>query len=81
MSKDEILEKLTSVFRDIFEDDAIVLERGMTADDVKEWDSANHINLVVAAEMRFRMKISTAEVDALKNVGDFVDLIERKTSQ
>lgn len=81
MTKDEILEQLDAIFQDIFEDDDIRLTRETTANDVADWDSANHINLVVATEGRFRVRFSAAEVDTLKNVGDFVDLIARKLSR
>lgn len=80
MTHDEILEKLTLLFRDIFDDDSIVLTSATTANDIPYWDSANHINLIVATEMRFKIKLSSAEVETLKNVGDFVALIERKLS-
>ncbi|WFU45184.1 acyl carrier protein [Bradyrhizobium sp. CB82] len=52
----------------------------MTAEDVTGWDSANHINIVVSAEMRFKIKVSNAEIERLENVGDFVELIQRKMS-
>ena len=78
MTEAEILEKLTGIFRDIFEDDSLALERGTTAEDVADWDSANHINIVVSAESRFGLRFNSAEVESLHNVGDFVDLIARK---
>ena len=78
MTDSEILERLTDIFHDILDDDSIVLEPEMTAADVKDWDSANHINIVVAVEGRFGIKIRNAEVERLKDVGDFVALIHSK---
>jgi len=74
----EILERLTAIFRDILDDDDIELTPQTTAADIKDWDSANHINIVVSVEMRFGIKISNAQVEQLKNVGDFVALIAQK---
>ncbi len=78
MEQAEIYSKLTDIFRDIFDDDALVLRPEMTAADVPEWDSFNHINLIVATEARFGIKFQTAEVESLKNVGHFVELIQKK---
>ena len=78
MDKDAILVALTDIFRDVLDDDSLVLTRETTAEDVPDWDSANHINIIVAAEMRFRVKCNSAEVESLHNVGDFVDLVARK---
>ena len=78
MTDQDILEKLTDIFRDILDDDDIVLTPETTAEDIKDWDSANHVNIVVSTEMRFKVRFSSAEVEHLKNVGDFVHLIQRK---
>ena len=78
MTKDEIRQSLTEVFREVFDNDALVLRDETNADDIEEWDSYMHINIVVATEMRFGIKFQTAEIEALRNVGEFVDLIYRK---
>ena len=78
MTDHDILERLTAIFRDILDDDDIELTPETTAADIKDWDSANHINIVVSVEMRFGIKISNAQVEQLKNVGDFVALIAQK---
>ena len=78
MTDHDILERLTAIFRDILDDDDIELTPQTTAADIKDWDSANHINIVVSVEMRFGIKISNAQVEQLKNVGDFVALIAQK---
>ncbi len=71
--------KLEQVFREVFDDDEIELSDEMTADDVDAWDSLTHIQLIVAVEEAFKCKFSTVEVMKLKNVGEFIKLIDRKT--
>jgi acyl carrier protein len=56
MTEAEIYGGLTEIFRDIFDDDTLVLKPEMTADDVPEWDSHNHISIIVATEVRFRLR-------------------------
>ena len=73
-----VYEKLTTVFRDVFDEDDIVLEPTTTADDVDGWDSLNHIRLVLAVSKAFGVKFSAAEVGELKDVGEFVELIRTK---
>ena len=74
----ETLERIQSVFRDTFDDDALVLRPEMTADDVEGWDSLMHINLIYAIEQEFKVRFTTAEVTSLKNVGDLITLVEKK---
>jgi acyl carrier protein len=78
MSDSEILKELTDIFRQIFDDDSIVLTPDTTGADVAEWDSFNHINIIVATEDHFGIKFQTAETEELKNVGNFVELIQQK---
>jgi acyl carrier protein len=78
MTEQEIYAGLTEIFRDLFDDDTLVLRPEMTADDVAEWDSHNHISLIVAAEMRFGIKFQVAEIEGLRNVGELARCIERK---
>jgi acyl carrier protein len=78
MSHPEIYATLNDIFRDIFDDPSLSLTSEMSAKDVPEWDSFNHINIIVAAEQRFGVKFRTAEIEALRTVGEFADLIARK---
>jgi acyl carrier protein len=78
MSDGEILEQLTEIARDVLNNDSLVLKPDMAATDVSEWDSFNHVNIVVATEMRFGIKFKTAELEQLKSIGGFVELIARK---
>jgi acyl carrier protein len=78
---DQIYAGLDEIFRDLFGDDAIRLNPATTAADIPEWDSVNHINILVAVEVRFGIKFSTAEIEALRNVGDMAALIARKQNR
>jgi len=74
----DIKENVTAIFRDIFDDGSIVLQRETTADDIEEWDSLAHISLIVAIEKEFRIKFDLIELKPLQNVGEMLDLIQAK---
>ncbi len=80
MTDIELMPRLTNVFRQVFDDDQLTLSRSMVAEDVEAWDSLTHINLIVAIEREFKLKFTTREISTLKNVGDLMDLITRKSS-
>lgn len=73
-----ILEKLQGIFREVFDDDTLVVTRETTAADIEDWDSLAQINIIVACETEFKVKFNLNEVSELKNVGDTIDLIEGK---
>lgn len=75
MSKKEIYEKLNEVFQNVFDDENITVNANTTADDIEDWDSLEHINLVVAIEKKFEIKFNIREVKQFKNVGDMVNVI------
>lgn len=75
MTREEAYERLTKVFRDVFDDEDIVLCDETTSDDIEDWDSFEHINLVVAVEDEFSFKIPMGKVITMKNVGEMVDII------
>ena len=75
MTREEAYERLTKVFRDIFDNEDIVLCDETTSDDIEDWDSFEHINLVVAVEDEFSFKIPMGKVITMKNVGEMVDII------
>lgn len=78
MQSEEIYAQLTEIFHDLFDDDTLVLTPDLTAAEVPEWDSFNHINLIVAVESQFKIKFLTAELEQLHTVGHLADLIEEK---
>jgi acyl carrier protein len=78
MKNSLVHDKLTSVFRKTLFQPTLELQEGLTAADVDGWDSLSHINLIVAIEKEFRIKITTREVRSMKNVGDLIRVIEGK---
>jgi acyl carrier protein len=80
METNEIVSRLTPIFRDVFNDDALVVSEGMTAADVPTWDSLSNINMIIAVEKAFGAKFSIKDVRNLKNVGELLDLIKRKAA-
>ena len=75
MTKEAIYEKLNEVFQDVFDDDSITVNADTTADDIEDWDSLEHINLVSAVEKEFGVKFTMAQVVGMKNVGEMVEVI------
>lgn len=73
-----IYERLNGIFRDIFDDDGIVLTPETTADDIPEWDSFNHVNVTVACEGAFGIRFKGSELEELRDVGELVSVIKRK---
>lgn len=75
MQREEVFIGLNEIFRDVFDDESIEVLENTTADDIEDWDSLEHINLVVAIEKQFKMKFTMGEVTTMKNVGEMVDII------
>ena len=78
MTREEIFEGLNEVFRDVFDDEDITVGETTTAADIEDWDSLEHINLIVAVERHFGMKFSMGEVTGMKDVGAMADIIEER---
>jgi acyl carrier protein len=78
MNKEDILQVTTEVFRDVLDNDSVVLTEQTTANDVAEWDSLSHIQLVVAVEKRFRIRFGSREIQGWNNVGEMIDSIVAK---
>jgi acyl carrier protein len=78
MTTEEIIKQVNVVFIDVLENPAIVINRGTTANDVPDWDSLNHIMLVVEIEKKFNIRFTTEEVRGFNNVGEMVDSIKLK---
>ena len=72
LSKDEIIERLDDVFRDVFDDE------NTTADDIEDWDSIEHITLIGAVEDEFKMRFKMGEVSGMKDVGEMIGIIEQR---
>lgn len=80
MEKSEALEKVTEVFVDVLDDEDISLNYETTAADVEDWDSLNHIQLVVGIEKKFKIRFTSQEIQSWKNVGEMLDSIVAKAS-
>lgn len=73
--RDAIILRLNGVFQETFDDPELRISEAMTAADLDEWDSLQHIVLVLAVEREFAVKLNPAEVGKLENVGRMVDLL------
>ena len=78
MTREEVFERLNTIFREVFDDEDIVVTDETTSDDIEDWDSLEHINLVSAVEQEFDIKFSMGQVVTMKNVGEMVDIILAK---
>lgn len=81
MSRQEIFDEVQKIFQTVFDDEELTISNSTNAEDIEDWDSLEHINLVVAMEKRFRLKFDIKEVGRLKDVGEMIDLIERKLKE
>lgn len=78
MTRQEIYERLNSVFQDVFGDDNLTVSDETTAQDVEGWDSLRHITLLAAIEDEFDVEFSMGQTVKMKNVGKMVDYIEEE---
>ncbi len=74
----DITEELTAVFREVFDDETIVLSDELTANDVDSWDSLSHVNLIIAIEMAFDIEFKQSEILNFANVGELKQSIINK---
>ena len=80
MTREEVFEKLNEVFRDVFDDEDISVAESTNSENIEDWDSLSHINLVVAVEKEFGVKFSMGETQKMKNVGEMVDIILQRAN-
>lgn len=81
MSRESVFEQLNEIFREFFDDEDITVTDETTADDIEDWDSLEHINLIVAVEDAFGMKFGMGEVTTMKNVGEMADIIMSRVTE
>ena len=75
MTREEVFERLNKVFQEVFDDETIEVNDDTTSEDIYDWDSFEHINLIVAVEEEFSIKIPMGKVVTMKNVGEMADII------
>ena len=80
-SVSEILDQVNSIFKNVLDNDAITVNEKSTADDIDEWDSLSHIQLVVAIEKHFKIRFTSSEINNFKNVGEMCQGIQAKLRQ
>ena len=78
MTREEIVKQVTLIFADVLDNDSIILTDEVTADDIDEWDSLTHIQLVVAIEKKMNIRFTSKEIQSWKNVGELIDTILNK---
>ena len=78
--RDDVRDRLQTVFRETFDDDSIELADEMTAEDLDDWDSVSHISLVLAVERAFGVTLNAAEIGSLENVGAMIALLRARKS-
>tara|TARA_B100001287_G_C22450609_1_gene420334 strand:+ start:61 stop:312 length:252 start_codon:yes stop_codon:yes gene_type:complete len=78
MNKTNIFNDIELIFRDVFDNKNLTINESTNSDDIEEWDSLNHINLIVAIERKFKIKFKLGELQNLKNVGEMINLLIKK---
>ena len=78
MNRKELLIKINEVFIDVLDDDQLQIAESTSAEDVDEWDSLNHIHLVVAIEKALKLRFTASEIQSWANVGEMMDNILKK---
>ncbi len=78
MDKQEIITKLETLFRNIFQDDNLIITESLTANDVEKWDSLSHLTMIAEVEKSFGIRFKLKELIGMKNVGDLIDTIQEK---
>ena len=75
MSREQLYVKLNEIFREVFDDQSIIVSDMTTANDIERWDSLMHIQLIAAIQDEFTIEFGVEEAANFKNVGELVDLI------
>lgn len=80
MEKKELMDKLTEIFREVMDNDEIVLADDTTSEDIEEWDSLSHIELIDVIGKKLGVKITSMEFRGWENVGEMVESLLQKLS-
>lgn len=80
MNRSEILKKVNEICADVFDDEELTVTDTTTAEDVEEWDSLTHLQLMSEIETEFQIKFTLGEIQGFANVGELVDTIRKRIS-
>lgn len=75
MKRDEVFSGVQEIFRDIFDDTDLIINNLTNSENIEDWDSLNHINLVSAIEKEFKIRFALGELMEIKDVGAMIDLM------
>ena len=81
MTRQEIVAKIRDILADVLEKDDLDITEATKAEDVEDWDSINHVKLLIGLESELNFRFATSEVEGLKDVGALVDLVQRKLAR
>lgn len=78
MNRQELLNQINEIFKEVLDNEEILLSEQSTADDVEEWDSLSHIQLIVAIEKFFKIRFTSREIQSWENIGELISSVETK---
>ncbi|PWG82184.1 acyl carrier protein [Pararcticibacter amylolyticus] len=78
MNQEQLLKEVNEIFKDVLDNEDVVINFDTVASDVDDWDSLNHIQLIAAIEKAFRIKFTSTEIYQFKNVGEMISSINSK---
>lgn len=78
MEENAVVNKLEQVFKKVFKNESLTINRMMSANDIDEWNSLNHMILVAEVEKYFSIKFKLKDLNKMHNVGDMIDIIISK---
>lgn len=81
MTKEEIQSQVQEIFRRVFADDSLIITPATSQDDIEDWDSLEHINILSVIEQKFGVKFDLGEVMSMKTVGDIIKLITSRVAE
>ena len=80
-TRGEILVKIRDILAEVVDNDSLHLSETTTADEVRDWDSINHVKLLIGLETDLGFRFETEEVSGLHNVGELIDIVQKKLSE
>jgi acyl carrier protein len=78
MTDQDFLDKMTPIFRDVFDNEELIITEATNADDIEDWDSLSNIQLIVQIEKKFGVKFKSSEITQFEHIGDIITAIKQK---